>query len=85
MGFLRGLGESEGWTSCLLVAIDQDSRCSFESVLPARWLFAIAAAVAFLVGSIKPYLAFHAVAIALGVLICTKIGRRYWTGTAGGG
>ena len=52
----------------------------FERVASARWLFAAAASVAFLVGSMKPYLAFHAIAIALGVLVCTKIGRRYWAG-----
>lgn len=52
----------------------------FERMASARWLFAAAASVAFLVGSMKPYLSFHAIAIALGVLVCTKIGRRYWAG-----
>lgn len=57
------------------------SKARFEGVVSARWLFAMAAVVAFVAGSIKPYIVFHAVAIALAIIVSTKIGRRYWTGS----
>ncbi|KAF6762055.1 PGAP1-like protein-domain-containing protein [Ephemerocybe angulata] len=44
----------------------------FEGVVSARWLFAMAAVVAFVAGSIKPYIVFHAVAIALAIIVSSQ-------------
>lgn len=49
----------------------------FESRISLRWLFAIIAATAFMIGSRKPYLVFDGARATILIIVVTRIGRRY--------
>ncbi|PFH49243.1 hypothetical protein AMATHDRAFT_148079 [Amanita thiersii Skay4041] len=53
------------------------TKYSFEDKISVRWTLAIISLTAFLIGSRRPYDVFNAASISLGLIVITRVGRRY--------
>ncbi|KAJ3740976.1 PGAP1-like protein-domain-containing protein [Lentinula detonsa] len=69
------LVDFSSWTSKPLL-----QKHSVENYISASWSLWVVSAIAFFIGPRKTYYVFDVARLAIGVLVCVRIGPRYWGG-----